>query len=291
MPKAGFGWTMPVLAAASIATSAAAAPPQAGTRSLLVLQHSSTNSDSRGSTGSSGGTDTIQERVIAVRDGGLELEYDFPPDSTARERDADWHLPARVKRSADGSVMLLNRTELEKRIDPWLARAGWNRNVCGHWIFTWTAFKIDCDPNSVLDTMKNFDIGHVAWREGATYSFPGTLTPAPLERIANKAGGSTFRVQLQIDPDSVRREMIESDLVVAQITGEALSREEATARHADEKISGSVVITLLTDSAGYTHRRIAVTKVRTESGNGQWEETESTSTLTRQPIRLPANAI
>ncbi len=74
------------------------------------------------SSGSSRGQDAILERVIGVLERGLELEYDLPKDATAKDRARHWQLPVRVFRPSNGPMQLLNRPELEARIEGWLFR-------------------------------------------------------------------------------------------------------------------------------------------------------------------------
>jgi hypothetical protein len=97
-----------------------------------------TRDSARGGSGSSGSSqdkDTIIERVTGLRADGLELLYDLPDAATADERAGNWQFPARV--------------------DGWLKAAGWSRSVCGHWIFTWTAIRIECDPQSVIKVVQS----------------------------------------------------------------------------------------------------------------------------------------
>jgi len=95
------------------------------------------------SSGCSRGRDTILERVIGVREAGFELEYDLPREATAEDRARSWQFPVRVFKPSSGPMQLLNRSELEVRVGGWLKAAGWTRAVCGRWIFTWNAFRID----------------------------------------------------------------------------------------------------------------------------------------------------
>lgn len=116
----------------------------------LVRSYETEQIGSDGSSSNSSGTDACAERVVAIRPEGIELEYDIAPDADEEERQRQWSLPARVLRLPDGSLRLLNRGELEARLDDWLKRANWNRDMCGKWIFTWNAFRIECDPESGL---------------------------------------------------------------------------------------------------------------------------------------------
>lgn len=80
-----------------------------------------------GASGSSNGRDTILERVIGIRENGLELEYDLPKNTKSEDRARNWQFPVRVFRPSGGSTRLLNRPELEVRIEGWIKAAGLTR--------------------------------------------------------------------------------------------------------------------------------------------------------------------
>jgi len=88
----------------------------------------------------------------------LTLEYDLPDDSTEQDRSKVWELPARIKMMLDGSITLLNVKELEQRNANWLKKANWTKEICGQWIFTWNAFKIECEPQAALEVIENYDL-------------------------------------------------------------------------------------------------------------------------------------
>ena len=115
--------------------------PKVGEEYEISKSYETSQQTSDGSSGSSRGRDGILERVIGVREGGLELEYDLPKDTTAEDRARSWQFPVRVFRPTNGSMQLLNRPELEARVEGWLRAAGWTRAACGRWIFTWNAIR------------------------------------------------------------------------------------------------------------------------------------------------------
>lgn len=100
---------MAALAALLIPTAAQVqSAPYPGETYEIVRVRESASQSNDGSTGSTYDRDTIRERVIAVRGDGLELEYDFPRGTKAKDRARDWSLPARVFRRAHGPLILLN---------------------------------------------------------------------------------------------------------------------------------------------------------------------------------------
>src|SRR3954466_8512809 len=68
----------------------------------------SSNTSSQGSSGSAHDRDTLIERVIAVRDTGVELEFDLAREATTEDRAAYWQFPVRVLRPPQGPLQLLN---------------------------------------------------------------------------------------------------------------------------------------------------------------------------------------
>jgi len=217
--------------------------------------------------------------VIAIRDGGVELQYDYPKSATSDDRASTWQLPARVFRPAHGPIQLLNRAELEMRVDPWLKKAGMTRAACGHWIFTWNAFRIDCDPDSAVQIIEGFDPAPPELRDGALYRDPDALDPAPLKKSAD---GKAFVVGLAIDPERVRKERAETDLTVAEISRKKLTLEDALHAHADEAISGTIAIRFEVDSAGEVRRQITVTTIKITTPNGRSDTRTVTQTLERR---------
>lgn len=223
------------------------------------------------------------ERVVGIRDGGLELEFDLPEDTTAEDRARTWQYPVRVFRTPDGPMQLLNRAELEARVARWLEAAGWTRADCGRWIFTWNAFQIECDPESVIRSVEALDLRSADPREGAPYRDADARGPGTLTKKAAGPDGETFTVTMEVDPDSVRRARAESDVVVGKIMGELVTLNEALEERAQEAVTGIVSITLDTDREGHVWRRTRVTHVQIEAPEGRRETQRATETVERRP--------
>jgi hypothetical protein len=241
------------------------------------------------SSGSSHDSDVLIERVIAVHDAGVELEFDLPADVSAEDRARTWQFPVRVLRPRHGPLQLLNGAELEARIVHWLEAAGWPRTICGHWIFTWNAFKIECDPQSMIQTLAAFDLRPGDLRDGAPYQETGARGPAVLRRETRGSDGATFVVELEVDPEAVRRGRAENDIVVAEISRrESLALDAALQAHAAERISGTIRIRFETDAAGRVTRRTKVVELAIE-GTDEGRETRTvTETLERRLVSRPA---
>ena len=231
----------------------------------------SQQTDDGSSSGSSSGRDTILERVIAVRDAGLELEYDLPKDATAADRARSWQFPARVFKPSHGQMQLLNHQQLDERLEGWLKAAKWTRAHCGRWIFTWNAFRIECDPQSVIKKIEAFDLSSADLRDGAEYRENGTRSAAALAKKTAGPNGATFAAMMEVDPDAVRRTRAESDVVVGEIMQKPVTLDAALRARAKESISGTISVTFETDSLGQAWRRTIVTKLKTKGQNGQSE--------------------
>jgi hypothetical protein len=278
-----------LLLPATIARAGALSPaPQVGDTYEITLAKDSAQQGSNGSSGSSHDKDTIIERVIGLRAEGLELQYDLPNAATPDDRAGSWQFPARVFKPFGGPALLLNGPELEARVearvDAWLKAAGWPRTVCGHYIFTWNAFRIECDPQSVIKTVQAFDLRSADLREGAAYQVADARGSGKLARKAGGLDGATFSVEMPVDPDGVRRARAESDVVVGEIMNKPVSLDTALRKRATEIISGTISVAFETDSAGTVRRRTKVTKLDITGPGGPSETETVTETLERRLI-------
>ncbi|MDP1911797.1 hypothetical protein [Brevundimonas sp.] len=251
---------------------------------IRVLNTTETSSGN-GSSGSSRSGGTLIERVIAFRDTGLELEFDLPLGATAEERAREWQWPARVLKAADGTLHLLNAPELEARIDAWLTAGGMTREACGHWIFTWDAFKIECDPQSVITALNAFDLRLGTLGAGVPYTERGGLGPVSLQAGTIEVEGSTFVAETPVDPIFIRRERAETDLVVAEITGDrSLTLEAALEAREAEQVTGTITTTLTTDNRGRVVSRTTIADLTTTDAEGGVERSTSTQRVERRPL-------
>jgi len=249
---------------------------------------SSSNTPDGTSTGSSTDRDTIVARVIAITPAGLELEYDLPKSIAADDRARQWQLPARVLKPPQGPPQLLDRPELEARVKAWLKWAGLTEAACGKSYFTWNVFRIECDPRSVIEIIEGFDLGPDDLVEGAPYQDSKALGPAPVKRTVASSDGAVFHVEMAVDPDAVRRDLAEADVVAGEILRKPVTLTDALRARSGEDISGTIDITFETDAAGHVRRRIKVTTLKNMKGfNGQLETQTSTETLERRMISDP----
>ena len=286
MKLIGFTGIVGALLLPAIVARAGALPlaPQVGDTYEITLTRDSAQQGSHGSSGSSHDKDTIIERVIGLRADGLELQYDLPSAATADARARNWQFPARVFKPFGGPAQLLNGPELEARVDGWLKAAGWPRTVCEHWIFTWNAFRIECDPQSVIKTVESFDLRSADLREGAPYQETEARGSGKLARKAAGPDGEIFAVEMPVDPDTVRRARAESDVVVGEIMNKPVSLDAALRERAREIVSGTISVAFETDPAGNVRRRTKVTKLDIKGPGGRSETETVTETLERRLI-------
>lgn len=269
------------------AASGAATSPHVGDTYELTMTKDSKQQGSNGSSGSSHDKDTLIERIIGLRTDGLELEYDLPKAATADQRASTWQFPVRIFRPLAGPAQLLNGPELATRVDSWLKAAGLPRTMCGQWVFTWNAFRLECDPQSVIDMVASFDLRAVDLRDGASYREAGALGPGKLARTVSGQGAEIFAVEMPVNPDPVRRTRAESDVAVGEIMKKPVTLDAALRKRASEVVSGTISVAFEADSTGNVRRRTKVTKLEIKGPDGGSEMDTVTETLERRLISMP----
>ncbi len=210
-----------------------------------------------GETGSSSssGNQALAERVIAVTPEGTEAEYAILADPESIRGNERWMFPARIRVAPDGAKTLLNPEELAARNAAWLAEAGWTREACSRWLFTWTAVQVRCDPAAAVEAVEALGMRPGRIAEGEPFALEGALGPVILAR----SGGRDDRIVLTgtgpVDPAHLHEQEVRAALVVAEVSGETLGPEDAAAAAAGIAASGTVSITLEIDAAGTVWRR------------------------------------
>ena len=168
------------MAALTVPIEVAASDEQVGDEVRVTLSYYNSSESSDGGSSSSRGSNAYVERVIAVSGSGIELEFDLPEEVPENSRLIEWQFPVRVFEAPDGSMALINVHEMEGRRDEWLAAAGLTADACGSWYFTWNAFKVECDPRSVLPLLQDLRLKSAELLEGAIYRHPTATSGAPL---------------------------------------------------------------------------------------------------------------
>jgi hypothetical protein len=250
----------------------------------ITRTRDSSSQGSDASSGSSHDQDTLIERIEVVRPDGLEVVYDLPQQTTADERQQTWQFPARMFELREGQVQLLNAPELEKRVDAWLKWGKMSREACGHWIFTWNAFKIECDPQSVIGMVQEFDPRMRDLRDGALYRDAHALRPVPLTMKVGSSEGSTFTASLEIDPKSVQRDRAAADVVIGEITRKPVTLDAALVERSKEAVAGTIEVTIDADAGGNVSRLTKITKSQTKKPDGSVQTETVTETIERRLV-------
>ena len=245
----------------------------------------STRESNNGRGGTSFDRDTILISRRQSDERGTEVTYDLPPSASAAERAASWHFPAAIRFAPDGSRVLVNEAELASRVDPWLKLGGYTREACGHWIFTWNAFKIDCDPLSVLETASEFDMGPTDPQDGQPIRNEAASAPGTLKLVKSQGSSRTYTVEFELDPERVMQSRAESDVVVGQIVNKPITLETALAAHRNESISGQITERFETDGTGQIVRRTTETTIRSIDNDGKESVATSTRTLEKHTLK------
>ncbi len=282
----------PIAVALSVLTVAAHAQPvrpapQVGDAYEITMRRQSAEESTDGSGGDSTTTGAVVERVIGVRDDGLELEYELTSDRPAEDRAAEWQLPARIFRPFRGRPQLLNGPQLDARLDAWLRNSRIPRYACRRWDITWDGFQSECSAQSVLQAIELLDIPPGDLQDGAAYRDVMAREPAPLRRTSAGPGGATFTVELPVDPETIRRTRVEFDMDVADIAEPPLTREASVRTRSVETISGSITVTLETDPAGHLRRRVRVQRLEIREPSGRVETQITTETTERRRLSSP----
>lgn len=249
----------------------------------LVTKKSHESSDS---SGSSTTRNALVKRIIDVRAEGVELVYDLPESTTEKARERQWQFPARVFQPLDGALQLLNGAELEERVNSWLIKFKIPRSACGSTVFTWTAFDIECDPQSVLKAIGVFDIGVSRLYDGAIFQDPAARGVGILARKTAEQEEEAFTALMPINPDVVRRDRAEADVKIGRMTNKPVAFEAAMARREKETVSGTVSFVFETDPAGKVQRRTKIIKTEITTPDGAVESSTKTETL--EQVLLPA---
>ncbi len=252
----------------------------------LELEHSSKAVRDDGlSESSSAGRDDLVERIIERRADGEIVEFDVPLEAGETRSPENWQFPARVLRPESGAMTLLNAGELAARRDAWLREAGIPVEACGSWIFTWSAFRIECDPDDTLAILARYDLRFQAIEPGT--AFPTELAREPIALASDgesERGGMRWSGSGELDPDRLVAEAVETAMVIAEITGEPVSEAIARVHEDAAETHGTIAVTLDTDAHGDIWRRQIRTRTERLVDGATVETTTSQETLVRTRV-------
>jgi hypothetical protein len=271
-----------ILATLAVALLAA---PVAADDYVLRLEYETETTGAEGDvTNSSSGRQAIAERVIAATAQGTEVEYALPWDDEDIRGNEKWMFPVRLMVAPDGSKTILNAPELLARNAAWLAEAEWTREVCSRWAFTWTAVQIRCDPAAAIEAVDSYGMRPGTIAEGQPFALEGALGPVTLARAGEAEGRTILKGSGPVDPAYVREREARGALVVAEVSRETLTPEEAEAKAAAITVSGTLTVTFTVDAGGMVWQRedtSAITVTGSEYNDGTRRARTTITRLTR----------
>ena len=204
------------------------------------------------------------ETLIGKTFQGSEYAYDLPTTATQEEREIAWQFPIKIFKANDGIVTVSNAAEIDARGDQWLRRAGLPRTACGHWYFTWNAFRVECGSASARDMATVFDMGPDGLYAGFLINDPDASKVDALRETVDSANVHQLVAVLDVDPEKVKRDRAERDVVVGEIVRKPVSLNAALKTHASEKISGTKTLTFELDADGRVRKRKSHSLIKVE---------------------------
>ena len=188
-----------------------------------------------------------------------------------------WQFPVRVFQPIEGTVRLLNWGEAEPRLRAFLGEQ--YPAICGRWFFTWTAQKIDCTAESVVQSVTPY-VQPIGVMLGSPYTDPSASGSTTL----HWGEGRALTARLNIDPGIVARQRAENDVAIGEMTGRSVSLDDALRNRSSERVSGTVTVTFELDEQGRVIRRRRVTVTEITAHDGTVERDQTTQTTEWTPL-------
>lgn len=266
----------------STPTASAQTLQQPGDTTRITVRYE-TETESDGSSSSSRGSFHYFERVLAVTDAGAEIEFSIPPDAEESQR-ADWQFPVRILFQPSGDALITNREELIARRDQFLEDAGMTEEACGSWIFTWNAFKIECELDDIVDQVSILRLQPQELAEGTMISSRSGQGSAPLSFVGSDETKSVYSAEFPVDPEIVRLSAAQSDVASGEIMGQPITLEEALALREHDQISGTIAVYLQTDPTGVVNTRVETSDIEYVEAGEDAEYRHSVWGVRREPL-------
>lgn len=260
-----------------------AAPATAQDYVLQLAYETETRGDDGEVTSSASGRQALAEKVIARTPAGTEAEYALPFDPEDIRGNERWMFPARVMIAPDGTMTLRNAGELAARNAAWLAEAEWTTEVCSRWSFSWTAVQIRCDPEAAIEAVAGYGMHPNTLAEGQPFALEGALGPVVLSRAGESEGRVVLTGSGPVDPAHIRQQEALGALVVAEVSGETLTPEEAEARAAGITATGTLTVTFEVDASGMVWKREDRSEITLTGSEYRDGTTRARQTVTRLP--------
>ncbi len=274
-----------LFAAALLGCATATTPAQAtdGAEQYEIISSYSTESERPRGSSSSSGSDEFREEVRAGADGCRTRTFDVVDDPEHKRPLEVWRMPVVLRECPGFPQVIANCEEMEARRDAFLAAAKIPHESCGRYYFTWNVFKIECDPDTILETVANIDLGSIRLEDGAVFTLPDTSTSVTLAAVpVAPAGQRIFKGRTTIDPEVLREGAIKTIMVVAEVRGKAVTREEAMAQIVAHQFSGEAEVTLVEEPAAGRITATVHTAVREVDVEGGVETRQGETVTTRQ---------
>jgi len=248
----------------------------------LEYKTSSKNSDGQGSS-NSGGRQALIETILDETPDGVVIQYDLPRDADGKANSGFWYFPARVIERPDGALELLDEQLVGARIDQWLEKYKISKEACGMWSHGGGfSFKVDCDPQSILDEIDAFDLRIPNLQAGAVYSHPLGAAPGTLETLPPPRQG--WRVTFAVDQDKARAAEADRALILAQMLGTDLARQQAIRDAEKIKFQGTIAVIFDLDLSGTIVRKTERSEISVTRPNEDAETKTSLTTVTRMDM-------
>ncbi|MEQ3744817.1 MAG: hypothetical protein ABNH53_01100 [Henriciella sp.] len=236
------------------------------------------------SSGNSRGHNTLIERIIKVDPTEIVAEYERIPSPRRYVGEQpnliDWDYPATISVLDSDELTLQNLEEIEARNTEWRQAAGIPDEACGLWYFTWNAFKIECDPNSVIQGLEAFILYNNEILDGQKIEEPGALEAGILTTVSTDP--LILQAEFELDSEIIREERAQEDIIFSQIMqGETLTLENALQVRATEQISGTLKTVWEMDELGRVWKRTRNSNITIEFETGETETLTQKQTTTR----------
>lgn len=210
----------------------------------------STSSEGQGSSGSSNGRSAYREAVRTEADGCRTRSFDLVDDPERKRPLVEWQMPIVLRECPGAAPVLANRDEMLARRDAFLSAIKVTTEACGRHYLTWNVFQIQCDPDEAAQQTLKGDLSLIPLEDGAEYNLPDTGTRVTLALAPDAPPGQrVFTGTAIIDPEYLRDSAAKTIMVVAEIGGKTVTREEALAQIALHQYSGESTITVVEEAA------------------------------------------
>lgn len=263
----------------------------AQTEHYTITTRYSTVFEGGDSSGSSRGGNAYREEVRTDAEGCRIRIFDIDDADGPKRPLAAWQMPIVLRECPGAAVVIANRDEMLARRDAFLAAMNVTAEVCGSHYFTWNVFRIECDPDESLARLADFDLVSVRLEDGAEYALPGTGTSVTLRRQADGLPGQlVFAGCAVVDPDYMRENAAETIRVVAEVSGEKVTKDEAIAQIAGHQFSGKRTITFVAEPGAGLITATQTGEMREIDADGAIETRKIEVVTTRQRVEAASGS-